>query len=160
MKIIPVKHKNKIYKVMVDDEDYPELVKYDWVWRTGQKKTEGYACRKIGRRYEGMHRVVMGALYKEPVIIDHIDGNHCNNQKYNLRRADRCQNQQNRKTNKDNTLPKGIRKLPSGRYNVRIQTYNARKIVGTFNTLEEAVAERNRVAKQLHGEFFNPSYIV
>lgn len=160
MKIIKVRHKTKFYDVKVDDKDYDWLMKYDWTWRTGERNSEGYACTRIGRRYDGMHRMIMGALYKEDILIDHIDGDHKNNQRNNLRRADRCQNQQNRKTNKDNILPKGIRLLPSGRYNVRIQTYNKRVIVGTFDTLEQAVEERNRVAKQLHKEFFNPSYIL
>jgi hypothetical protein len=142
------------HHIMVDDADYDWLSEYHWTWRNG------YACVRMSGRYIGMHRLIMGVYYREPVIIDHIDRNHKNNQRSNLRRADRCQNQQNRKTNKGNTLPKGIRKLPSGRYNVRIQTYNSRQIIGTFNTLEEAITERNRVAKHQHGEFFSPSHLV
>jgi len=99
-------------------------------------------------------------MYKEEILVDHQNGNKRDMRRKNLRRADRFQNQQNRKTNKGNTLPKGIRQLPSGRFNVRIQTYGKRVIVGTFDTLEEALAERNRVAKQLHGEFFNASHMI
>lgn len=154
MKIIKVFKDGDVHEVMVDDQDYDEMSKFKWIWRNG------YACTRIFNAYIGMHRLIMGAQRGDPSLIDHIDGNHCNNQRVNLRRATRFQNQQNRKTNKDNTLPKGIRLLPSGKYNVRIQTENSRVVVGTFPTLEEAVAERNRVAKQLHGEFFNPSYIL
>lgn len=139
---------------MVDDEDFERLSAYHWIWRNG------YACTRLFGNYIGMHRLIMEAYRGEDVIIDHIDGNHRNNLRSNLRRATRCQNQQNRKTNKNNTLPKGVRLLPSGRYNVRIQTENKRVIVGTFDTLEEAVSERNRVAKHLHGDFMNPSYIL
>ncbi len=100
----------------------------------------------------------MGVTHGDDIIVDHVDGSHENNQKNNLRFADRCQNQQNRKTNKANTLPKGIRLLPSGKYNVRLQTYKKRVIVGTFPTLDEAINERNRVAKHLHKDFYRPSH--
>lgn len=161
MKVIKVaeyvkggKYKYHIRDVMVDDADYDWLRQYTWVFKNG------YAATKIGRTYQGMHRMIMGVLPKQPIIVDHIDNNHLNNQRSNLRLANRYQNQQNRKTNKNNSLPKGIRRLPSGRYNVRIQAFGERVIVGTFNTLEEAIEERNRVAKHKHGEFMNPSHPV
>lgn len=143
----------QIYKVMVDDEDYEWLSKYRWIL------LDGYAVTKQGKSYVRMHRMIMNASVGENIYIDHIDNNPLNNQRSNLRRADRFQNQQNRKTNKGNTLPKGIRLLPSGKYNVRIQAFGKRVVVGTFDTLEEAVEERNRVAGHQHGEFMNPSYI-
>jgi hypothetical protein len=144
--------RRKSKEIMVSDEDYKLVSQYNWIWR------DGYAFTLIGRTYYSLHRMVMNAPPKDPVIIDHINGDHANCTRENLRRANRFQNQQNRKTNKDNTLPKGIRLLPSGKYNVRLQAYNKRKVIGTFDTLEEAINERNRVAKHWHGEFFNPSH--
>lgn len=154
MQIIKVRKGKIDHRIMVDDEDYERLSKFRWVWRNG------YAATRQFGSYIGMHRLIMGVGRGEDIIIDHIDNNHKNNQKHNLRRANRFQNQQNRKTNRKNTLPKGIRLLPSGKYNVRLQTNGQRVIVGTFETLEEAVDERNRVARQLHGEFCNPSYLL
>jgi hypothetical protein len=104
--------------------------------------------------------MVMGAIFKEPIIIDHINGDHEDCQKSNLRRADRFQNQQNRKTNSGNKLPKGIRLLPSGKYNCRVQGWNKRYVFGSYDTVEEAVEARNEFAKQLHQDFFNPSYVL
>ncbi len=141
--------------IMVDDNDYEKVKSYQWIWR------DGYACTVVGKRYYQMHRMLMGAQFHDPVIIDHIDGNHCNNQrKSNLRRATRAQNQQNRKTNIGNSLPKGIRKLPNGKYNVRIQTENHRIVFGAFDTLEEALDARNKKAQELHGEFFRASHLI
>lgn len=161
MKIIKVGEykKNGRYRVivrdiMVDDSDYDWLREYKWVIKNG------YAATKVGRHYSFMHRMIMGVLPKEDVIVDHIDNNKHNNQRSNLRVCNRYQNQQNRKTNKNNTLPKGVRRLPSGRYNVRVQAFGERYIVGTFDSLEEAIAERNRVAKHMHGEFMNPAHPV
>jgi hypothetical protein len=147
------KYRTRLFKILLDDEDYEWARSYKWHFVNDRPAT------KVNGKYTGIHRLIMGIKVGEDVIVDHIDGNPLNNQKSNLRVCNRFQNQQNRKTNKNNTLPKGIRLLPSGKYNVRVQTYNERKVVGTFDTLEEAVSERNRVAKQLHGEFFNPAYI-
>jgi len=153
MKIIKVYEPDGVlHEVKVDDEDYPKLIKYDWRWRNG------YAAMPHRRSFYQLHRMVMGALWKEDIIIDHIDGVHENCQKSNLRRANRFQNQQNRKTNEGNTLPKGIRQLPSGKYNVRVQAYNQRRVFGAFDTVEEAVEARNDMAQQLHGEFYRPSH--
>lgn len=154
MMIVKVRKGKTDHHIMVDEADYDSISKYHWIWRNG------YACTRLFGSYIGMHRVLMDAMRGEDVIIDHIDGNHKNNQRSNLRRATRCQNQQNRKTNRNNTLPKGIRLLPSGKYNVRIQTEKSRKVVGTFDTLEVALNERNRVAQLLHGEFYNASHPV
>lgn len=154
MKIIKVRKGRIDHHIMVDDEDYDQLMKFNWIWRNG------YACTKLFGSYIGMHRVIMGAMRGDPDLIDHKNGNHRDNTRANLRRANRFQNQQNRKTNKDNELPKGIRRLPSGAYNVRIQAYGKRKVIGTFPTLEEAMNERNRVAVYWHGEFFRASHPV
>jgi hypothetical protein len=159
MKILEVweKHKDSdpiLHKVKVDDDDYEYLKTYEWVWR------DGYAAMKTGRKYYQLHRMVMGVLFKEPIIVDHKDNDHENCQKVNLRRADRFQNQQNRLTNKNNTLPKGIRQLPSGKYNVRVQGWRKRYVFGAFNTVEEAVEARNQFSKELHGEFYRPSHLL
>ncbi len=159
MKIIKVAKSSKTNKisiklidVLVDDEDFEWISQYRW------SVVNGYAATKIGSGYQSMHRMIAGVLPKEPILVDHINNNHFDNQRANLRRADRFQNQQNRKTNRNNTLPKGVRELPSGKFNVRIQAYGVRQVIGTYDTLEEAIAERNRVAKHKHGEFFNASY--
>lgn len=154
MKIIEITKNETTYRVRVDDEDYPRLARYLWTWRSG------YACTLINRKYYQMHRMIMGAYLGEDVIIDHIDGDHTNNQRANLRRANRFENQQNRKTNRGNRLPKGIRQMPSGRFNVRIQSYNQRIVFGSFATLEEAIEARNQKAQELHGEFFRASHPV
>ena len=157
MKIITVHRRSKkgeileSHDIKVDDEDYDKLMTFAWVWR------DGYAATRFARRWNLMHRMVMNAGHHDGVIIDHIDGDHTNNQKVNLRRANRFENQQNRKTNRNNQLPKGIRLLPSGKYNVRVQAYNKRITFGAFDTVEEAIDARNKVAKQMHGQFYRAS---
>lgn len=161
MKILKVYEKNPdkykppiLHEVLVDDEDYPALVKYAWEWR------EGYAKRKMGRSYYALHRQVAGVFFRERILVDHKNNIHEDCQKHNLRRADRFQNQQNRLTNKGNTLPKGIRQLPSGKYNVRVQGWNKRLVFGAFDTIEEAVEARNAKAREFHGEFARDSHLI
>lgn len=145
-------YRTRLYKILLDDEDYEWARSYRWHFVNDRPAT------KIGSKYVGIHRLIMDVKTGEDVIVDHIDGNPLNNQKSNLRICNRFQNQQNRKTNKGNKLPKGIRELPSGKFNVRVQAYNRRVVVGTFDTLEEAIEERNRVAQQLHKEFYRPAH--
>lgn len=155
MKIIDVYAPNgDVHHIKVDDDDYKYLSTYTWVWR------DGYAAMKQGRSFYQLHRMVLGVLFKEPILVDHKNGDHEDCQKSNLRRATRFQNQQNRKTNAGNVLPKGIRMLPNGKYNVRVQAYNQRRVFGAFDTVSQAVEARNEMAKQLHGEFFRPSYLI
>lgn len=140
-----------LHKVLVDDEDYDTLNSWSWIWR------DGYACRKVGRTYYQLHRQVMGVLFKEKILVDHKNNIHEDCQKDNLRRANRFENQQNRLTNKGNTLPKGIQELPSGGFRVRVQTYGKRITVGTYPTIDEAMDARNAVAQEQHGEFYRAS---
>ena len=65
---------DEIY-AMVDDEDYDRLVKYRWGF------SDGYAVRDHKRI--AMHREIMQC--PKGLVVDHIDGNRMNNQKYNLR---------------------------------------------------------------------------
>lgn len=155
MKIIKVQDtKGNTYDIKVDDADYPELMKHEWIWR------DGYAVKKMNGSYYGMHRFLKSVNWKEDIIVDHRDNDHQNNQQSNLRLANRFENQQNRKTNVGNVYPKGVRILPSGKFNVRVQYYNKRIGGGTFDTLEEAIAKRNEIAQELHGDFFNPAHII
>lgn len=155
MAIFKVYKQGQEFDILVDDEDVEWLSGYQWTMREGE-----YPATLIGRSYQGMHRLIMGAFLHEDVIIDHINGNPRDNRKSNLRRCNRFENQQNRKTNKGNTLPKGIQQMPNGNYRVRVQAFGKRYSLGAYPTLEEAVEARNKHAQEMHGEFFNPSYVL
>lgn len=84
MKSIPLTKGRVAY---VDDADYPALSKFNW------HSCNGYAARRLHvsedplRRRVLMHHAITG--WKS---VDHEDGNGENNQRYNLRRATKKQN--------------------------------------------------------------------
>ena len=79
-------------------------------------------------------------------LIDHIDGNSTNNAWSNLREATHSQNRVNSRVYKNSKSGiKGVVKTKGG--------YQARLILGTYKTLEEARNAYNTAALKLHGEF-------
>ncbi len=96
MKLIPLskqgKNKGK-YFAIVDDEDYDELIKYNWCVH-GTNKVK-YAVRSIGGKINHMHRIVMKLELDNNLVVDHKDHNGLNNQKCNLRVCTHSQNQTN-----------------------------------------------------------------
>lgn len=89
--------------------------------------------------------------------IDHKDGNGWNNRWENLREATRTQNNRNvRKTNKS-TGVRGVRRTKSGTYQTRICVDRHSFDLGTYSTLDKAVAAYESAAIQYHGEFSRPT---
>lgn len=78
---------------LVDDADYEWL--NQWKWCASKHRNTFYAVRgiRVNKKYEyqKMHRLIM-CDNVETSIIDHRDGNGCNNQRSNLRL---CTNQEN-----------------------------------------------------------------
>lgn len=135
---------------LVDDEDYELVMQYKW-WANKQGSSFR-ACKNRTKRdsYIYMHQLIM-----KNKIIDHIDGNSLNNQKYNLRICSRIQNQQNMKKHQDNqTGFKGIvLDKRDGIYSARIRFQNKSISLGRFKTPEEAAKAYDKAAKELFGEF-------
>ncbi len=102
MKLIPLsqnskKHKGK-YFVKVDDEDFEYLNQWSWHIVTGSKSL--YVARNIylgnaKQRGIKMHRQLLNVTNKE-IQVDHIDHDGLNNQKYNLRKCTKGENNKNR----------------------------------------------------------------
>lgn len=85
--------------MLVDDDDYQNLIKRKWhgFFRHGTYYAHTHLCtindKSIGI---GAHRMIMGCTAGDGVIIDHKDGNGLNNQKSNLRFATRSENARNK----------------------------------------------------------------
>jgi hypothetical protein len=132
---------------IVDAEDYEELSKYKWyVTRHGGNK---YACRR-GKSIL-MHRVIM----KPPrgKVVDHIDGNGLNNRRCNLRICTRAQNACNRRPRGSASGFRGVEKREGGKYLAVVAHRGKRNRAGLFSDPVEAARARDRLARQLHGEY-------
>jgi hypothetical protein len=94
---------------------------------------------------------------EEPdLCLDHINGDTADNRIANLRRASFSENMANRKVNKDSSLGiKGvqIRAHRNKSYVARIQVDGRRKLIGYYNTADEAAAAYAAAADKYFGEF-------
>ena len=154
---------------IVDDDDFDNLDQYYWFAR--RDKVTSYAVGSLSRkpadaspiigrkrrpkgqgsidRLIPMHRFLLDA--PDDVEVDHINGNGLHNRRCNLRLASRSENLKNRRVFKTNKLGyKGIHlEKSTGRYAVKISV--------SFATLDEAIRERDRIFRIVHGDHFNES---
>lgn len=159
MKIITVNSKTYGKKeILVDDIDYPHLIKHHWV--LDKNKNTFYAYHRgsdpAGKLVKWkMHRVLLG-LSKEKLVGDHIDGNGLNNQRSNLRITNHAGNAQNRRCVPNKSGFKGVcvQYYKGNAYYMVTISHNCKKInVCGFKTAEEAAKRYNELARQYHGEF-------
>lgn len=149
MKLIPL---TQGYFAKVDDSDFEELSKYKW--RINKVGARIYATRTIlterGRRGMTMHRHLLKETDRN-VDIDHRDGDQLNNQRYNLRRATRTQNNANQKISARNSSGyKGVHFCVERRkWVARV----ANKHLGRFDNIKDAAMAYNNAAKSLWGQF-------
>jgi hypothetical protein len=91
-----------------------------------------------------------------PAVIDHIDGDGLNNRITNLRAASFAENARNAMRRKPNAAGrKGVKPLPSGRFEARIMKDGKRYYLGVHDTADIAHAVYCEAARQHHGSFAN-----
>ena len=126
------------------------------------KKNRGYIYIEIDGKSHSAHRLawfyMTGCLPQNQ--IDHINRNRADNRFQNLREATCAQNRANSKHSNKHGM-KGVRLcswVPEGKRRWTAQISHNKKVIhiGSFHTAEEAHAAYCRVAKELHGDFFNP----
>lgn len=86
--------------------------------------------------------------------IDHKDCDGMNNRWKNLREATRQQNCRNKRVSSDLLLPRGVERLPNGRYRARMHN-NGTIHLGVCDTPEQAHEMYCKFAGNLYGEFLN-----
>lgn len=134
--------------VLVSREDYDALSELTWtIYRSRHKK---YAMARIphehGYRRVSMHRLITGA--PPALLVDHRDGDGTNNTRTNLRVATSQQNRMNTGPTGKTSRFKGVRRdKRSWR-----ATFD-RKLLGYFDTEEDAARAYNQAAHAKHGEF-------
>ena len=163
MRVILTKKGEEIF---VSDEDFDYLNQFTWY----VKKYKYTSYAKRGHDGISMHREILG-ITDGSVIIDHVDHNGLNNQRENLRVANKSTNAMNKFCNGE--IPyKGvsIRRQKqryfhkgTGEYRyaktkdsivARIKVNGKSITIGSgFKTIEEAALAYNQAALKYHGEF-------
>ena len=101
-----------------------------------------------------MHRLIMEAPHN--MFVDHINGNTLDCRKENLRLCTFAQNCQNRKRRSDAASRHvyiGISETPSGKFRGNVRQNGKNNWTKCFNSPKEAAIARDRLAKEMYGEF-------
>lgn len=119
-------------------------------------KMYGYV-RHSGKDY-AVHRVVWAVVHGAwpETSLDHIDHDKRNNRIENLRLAAPATNSKNLSRYRNNTTGySGITSTVSGKFQVRVGHRGERKCLGTYSSLDEAIAVRDAVLAALG---FHPNH--
>lgn len=149
---------------LVDDEDFDALSRWKWSYVCNTHSKTGYA-RRAFRLWTSkksftmlMHIQILGS--RDGYEIDHIDGNGCNNQRYNLRFATCPQNHQN--IGLYASSKSGYRGVTLYK---RDMTWRADITVdgngiflGYFDEILDAVCTYDNACRQYFGEFAQPNF--
>lgn len=111
----------------------------------GTRATNGYLRVNLCKVQYAAHRIIWKMVYgTEPAEVDHIDRARRNNRLSNLRESNRALNTLNRDRRLQSSRPTGIERTRQGKFMVRVCDNYKRTILGTFVSLEEAVAVRQK----------------
>lgn len=137
---------------IVDLADYELVSGHRWY-----ANEKGYAVTTIKRVNVRMHRLIMGLIRNDGILIDHINGDRTDNRRSNLRICDHRQNLCNRGIMRTNTTGyKGVSMdKKTGFYIARIYNFDKCIYLGYYARAEDAYAAYCKAAADLHGEFAN-----
>ena len=145
---------------LVDDTDFDWLSQ--WKWHVVLKKSSYYAVRKQyleifegKERYKTIYMARLIMSTPDNLLCDHENGQTLNNQRYNLRNCTKAENQRNRGPQRN--LKSGhkniYRHLQDNMWRVRISAKGQRTKGGLHHDINDAIAERDAIVKEMHGAF-------
>lgn len=149
------------YKVQIDEDDYERVIKEKWYLNKGSLNRNSVYFQmmcypKDHKRYIiSFQRFIMKCVYKDGVVVDHINGDTLDNRKCNLRKCTSAENTRNQKLSKINTVGlKGVTHSKiSGKYIAQISVNWKNTYLGVYKTAEEAHAAYCEASKKYHGDF-------
>lgn len=136
---------------IVDDDDYVTLSQYKWYALWDDDTQSFYAGREF--RINGKRRTVRMQAFLMGGMADHKNHDTLDNQRDNLRIADRFRNAHNRRISRNNTSGyKGV-SPQNGRWRAVIYLHSKRKSLGMFDDPIDAAKAYDAAARELFGEF-------
>ena len=151
--------KNGIFNIKIDKEDYEKIRIYPWAI-SKVRMTSGiylyYASSCAANKIYGtglLHRIVMNAPLDKDV--DHINGDTCDDRKFNLRFCVQEQNSRNSRTRTNNKSGhKGVCWDKScNKWMAYIMSNYTHHTLGYFDDINDAVKCREDAEKKYFGEF-------
>ena len=122
----------------------------------GSKGKDGYMVVNFAGKKTPAHRIVW-ALHNGPtdMMIDHINGNRCDNRLENLRLVTEAQNHMNTSLRSNNTSgTKGVRwHAQRGKWNARIKLNGVERSLGMFSDIKDAVSARMGAELKFFGKY-------
>ena len=155
MKTIPL---TRGYVALVDDADFALVSAYKWRVATPSGHT-AYAISGNTKDNNAilMHRLILGILNDPSVFADHRNGDGLNNQRSNLRKATKQQNQMHQRVQPKPTkssIYKGVSWCKrTKRWRAHIECLGVRYDLGRHGSEGDAARAYNTAAVRLHGEF-------
>lgn len=140
---------------LIYNEETGEITRDGRVCGTPQKT--GYIRTSYGGRLFMNHRLAwMLKTGKFPIgQLDHINGIRSDNRWCNLREVSNQQNQFNRKARRDSSTGlKGV-SIRGAKYRASIWVDGKERHLGYYKTAEEAKVVYDKIARELHGKYFN-----
>lgn len=136
----------------VSDIDYEWLSEYKWHLIRCRKIL--YAARENGRGKIYMHRQILGVKDRN-ILVDHKDRCGLNNQRHNIRLANRFQNGANKTHDSGGTSKyHGVSWYePYKKWRVRVRNMGTDTFVGYFKNEIDAALAYNNAALIIHPEF-------
>lgn len=135
-------------KVIVDDEDYEWLSKYNWYASKNK-----YAITKLDGLTKSMHRLILG-LTDSKILTDHINGNGLDNRRCNLRPCTPQENLRNMKKFRGLSKYRGVswcKQMKKWRVSLSIRGKST--YYGYYEDEEKAARLFDSIIKEKHGDF-------
>lgn len=131
-------------------------------WKKGRpcgcRTSHGYTQIVVDLRTYMAHRLAWVYMTGRPPEngIDHVNGDRSDNRWRNLREANQSENSGNKRGHRSTkTGIKGVYPFKGGpRFQARVMKNGKNVFTKVFNTIEEAKAAYDAVAKVVHGDFF------
>lgn len=167
MKVIKINSKvHGELEILVDDEDYEYINQWKWHAYKNPSSNIIYARRNVNKNRKNpknqsfyLHRQLL-KLTSLKDIVDHVDHNGLNNQKYNLRIGTHKDNMQNINSHKDSSSKyigvfwdKSRNKWAAG-----FSLNGVPKRIGRFNSEEDAAKARDEIVKKYYGKNVNLNF--